>query len=290
LPPDAEHEARIIEKLVQVFAAHGYERVKPPLVEFETSLLGGAGQAMANRTFRVMDPVSRRMMGVRADMTLQIARIATTRLARAGRPLRLAYAGEVLRVSGSQLSPEREFVQVGAELIGSAVARADAEAVLLAVAALRGVGVERLSVDLMIPPLVPALLQAAGLDADTAGTLRQALDRKDRAAVAAVGGVLARTLLDLMTATGTAEQGVQVLSALEQTGQAGPLLARLIEVVALIRDDAPDLALTIDPVENRGFEYHSGISFSLFARGVRGELGRGGRYLAEANQIGRAHV
>ena len=117
LPPDAGHEAATVERLMAALAARGYERVKPPLVEFEDTLLAGPGAAMANQTFRVMDPVSQRMMGVRADLTLQIARIAESRLQSAPKPLRVCYAGDVLRVTGGQLRPERQFTQVGAELI-----------------------------------------------------------------------------------------------------------------------------------------------------------------------------
>ncbi|MCH7887834.1 MAG: ATP phosphoribosyltransferase regulatory subunit, partial [Proteobacteria bacterium] len=93
LPPDAEFEAGVVERLLATFAAFGYERVKPPLVEFEESLLAGVGAATASATFRLMDPASQRMMGVRADVTPQIARIATTRLKAAPRPLRLGYSG-----------------------------------------------------------------------------------------------------------------------------------------------------------------------------------------------------
>ena len=126
LPPDAEREAALVEALMGVFAAHGYERVKPPLLEFEDSLLTGSGAAVAEQTFRLMDPVSQRMMGLRADTTPQVARIAATRLANAPRPLRLSYAGQVLRVRVTQLSPTRELLQTGVELIGAASAEADA--------------------------------------------------------------------------------------------------------------------------------------------------------------------
>src|SRR5919204_1338620 len=87
LPPDAANEAEVVARLMAVLASHGYERVKPPLVEFEDNLLSGAGAAMAKETFRLMDPISQRMIGVRADMTPQVARIATTRLKKAPRPL-----------------------------------------------------------------------------------------------------------------------------------------------------------------------------------------------------------
>ncbi len=95
LPPEAETKAAAVETLMEVFASHGYQRVKPPLLEFEDSLLAGSGAAVAEQTFRLMDPDSQRMMGLRADTTPQVARIATTRLAHAPRPLRLSYAGPV---------------------------------------------------------------------------------------------------------------------------------------------------------------------------------------------------
>ena len=120
LPPDAENEAASVAALMEVFASHGYERVKPPLLEFEDGLFAGAGAATADQTFRLMDPESQRMMGLRADTTPQVARIASTRLAAAPRPLRLSYAGQCLRVRGNQLAPERQIGQAGIELIGPA--------------------------------------------------------------------------------------------------------------------------------------------------------------------------
>src|SRR3954471_8105387 len=100
LPPDAETEAAAVEALMTVFAAHGYQRVKPPLLEFEDSLLAKSGAAVADQTFRIMDPDSQRMMGLRADTTPQVARIATTRLGTAPRPPRLSYARQRPRVRG----------------------------------------------------------------------------------------------------------------------------------------------------------------------------------------------
>lgn len=280
LPPDAAREAAVVERLISLVAGHGYERVKPPLVEFEETLLGGVGAAMARETFRLMDPISQRMMGVRADMTLQIARIAASRLKNAPRPLRLAYAGQVLQVKGTHLRPERQFTQVGAELIGSHLTSADAEVAVLAARSLMAIGVERLSIDLNVPTLVPALLRAHGVAPETAAALRRALDRKDSSRVEAMGGPVAKTLSLLMAASGPAARALDAVSGLSLPADADAELARLVEVVTLVAEAAPDLAVTVDFVEHRGFEYHSGVSFTLFARGVRGELGRGGRYQA----------
>ncbi len=186
LPPVAAFEAETIQCLMAAFRAQGYERVEPPLVEFEESLFSGSGAATQRETFRLMDPASQRMLGLRPDMTTQVARIATSRLSGRERPLRLAYAGQVLRVRGGQPRNRRQFVQVGAELIGTKAAAGDVEVILLAAGALRSRGVEGLSVDLGMPTLVPALCRQLGLAAEAQTRLRQALDRKDAAAVAQV--------------------------------------------------------------------------------------------------------
>ena len=280
LPPEAGAEAALAEALLARFAAQGYERVKPPLVEFEESMLSGAGAGLADQTFRLMDPASHRMMAVRSDLTPQIARIAASRLSRSPRPLRLSYAGEILRVRGSELRPERQFRQVGFELIGiGAGAACDTEVILLAADALRGLGLEGgLSVDLNAPTLVASLIAEAGLAAERADRLRDALDRKDATAVEAFGGEVARLLVQLLRTTGEAETALDSLARLALPGGAAAALAQMLEVATLLREQAPALALTVDPVEWRGFEYHTGTGFSLFAGGVRTELGRGGRY------------
>jgi ATP phosphoribosyltransferase regulatory subunit len=283
LPPLAAQRAAVVEHLLAAFDAHGYERVDPPLVEFEDTLLVSGvpgGPASGPEIFRLMDPLSQRMMGVRADMTIQVARIATTRLAAQPRPLRLSYAGDVLRVKGTQLRPERQFAQVGVELIGAPSVAADVEVVRLAADALAAIGVAELSIDLNAPPLVPAVLAGFGLSGAPGSPLRTALDRKDADAVIAAAGPAGTALGGLLAATGPARAALMILTTVELPEAARAQRARLAAVVSALLDSAPGLRLTVDPVENRGFEYHTGIGFTLFGRGVRGELGRGGRYLA----------
>ncbi len=281
LPPDAAHEAGVLESLAASFASFGYERVKPPLMEFEETLLSGAGLAVAKESFRLMDPISQRMMALRADITPQVARIARTRLKSAPRPLRLCYGGQVLRVRGGQLRPERQVAQAGAELIGAPQEAGDAEVVVLAARALEAAGVEGLSVDLSLPTLVPAMTGTLAIEAEAADALRKALDRKDAAGVASLAGAEAALFEALLRAGGPADRTLPALEALDLPEEARRELESLGRVVAEVRRAMPELALTVDPVEHRGFEYHSGISFTIFARGVRGELGRGGRYLAD---------
>ena len=266
---------------IERFAAFGYERVKPPLVEFEELLLGGPGAALGAQTFRLMDPVSQRMMGVRPDMTVQVARIAVTRLKHEPRPLRLSYGGNVIRVRGSALKPERQFAQVGTELIGVDSAEADAEAVLLAVDALRAVGVAELTVDLNLPTLVAAVGAGLKLPAETMRRVRRVLDRKDEGGIAKLLGdakKAADLFVGLMRAAGPAERGIAKMTALKLPAAAAAEAARLAEVVKLVRLADEDLPMNFDPVEYRGLEYQTGVSFSVFALAGRQELARGGRY------------
>lgn len=284
LPPHAAFEADTVERLLATFAGYGYERVKPPLAEFEETLLSGSGAALAEQTFRLMDPLSQRMLALRADMTMQIARIATTRLANRPRPLRLSYAGQVVRVLGSELRPGRQLGQVGVELVGVDCARADVEVIVMAADALAELGASGLSVDLGLPTLVSFIVPDGSCGEDARARLRTALDRKDSAAVAALapdlGPERAKLLARVIAAAGSPDDTIAVLRAADLPPQAAVGRAAIIDVFERVRTAAPWLDVSIDVVEYRGLEYHSGVTFSLYARHVRGELARGGRYLA----------
>jgi len=284
LPPEAEAEAQAVNTLMTVFQAFGYQRVKPPMVEFEESLLApGPGQALATNTFRLMDPVSQKMMGVRADTTAQIARIAESRMKEEVRPLRISYAADVLRVNGTQLRPERQFCQVGCEFIGTGSQSDDVEVALIAIKALSEAGIKGLSIDLTVPTLVQHIYAEHKVAEKDQAALNEALERRDQDAVKRVSGKAADILNQLMNCSGRADKALAALSkvkvakdgkrdiqALEKTCRD---LQKALAVYGL-----EEAAMTIDPVERRGFEYQTGVSFTLFARDVRGELGRGGRY------------
>jgi ATP phosphoribosyltransferase regulatory subunit len=280
LPPDAETEAAAIEAMGAVFAAHGYDRVKPPLLEFEEGLLGSTGAATADVTFRLMDPLSQRMMGLRADITPQVARIAAVRLGRAPRPLRLSYSGQVLRVRGSELRAARQFAQAGIELIGADCAEADAEVITVAAEALAVLGVPAVSFDLMLPTLADELLAPLGLPPERDASLRRALDRKDAAEVAALAGPIADTLDELLHAAGAADRALEALAAATLPAPARALADRLAATVAAVRARDPSIRLTADPLEFRGLRYHRNVAFSIFSAVLADELGRGGGYRA----------
>ena len=275
LPPEAELEARSVGAIMDCFAAHGYQRVAAPLIEFEDSLFAGSGAATAEQTFRLMDPDSQHMMGLRADITPQIARLATTRLAAAPRPLRLTYSGQCLRVRGSHLQPERQISQAGIELIGPDTAEADAEIILTAVAALAEIGIWHQR----------GPHRAAPRDA-SAGNRRRTRPPapRPRAGPQGRGGghrdgePLARHCWTCWTRP-ERERAIPALLAIDLPEEPKLQAQRIAETVAVLRRRQPDLQITVDPVEFRSYQYHTGLCMTLFALGEQAELGRGGRYL-----------
>ncbi len=284
LPPQAENEAQVIASFMKDFASFGYDRVKPPLVEFEDSLLGGGpGQSLARKTFRLMDPVSQRMMGVRADVTAQIARIASSRMSDTPRPLRLSYAADVLRVNGTQLRPERQFCQVGCEMIGVDSVMADVETPLVALIALSNAGIGKLSVDLTVPTLIRHLYDELKVDAELQETLNDLIEKRDRDAIAALKEKAGDLIVQLLDHEGSAAHAKSELTKIGLPKNAKADVEKLLKVAAELRAALDvyglnDVQITIDALERRGFEYQTGVSFTFFAMGARGELGRGGRY------------
>jgi ATP phosphoribosyltransferase regulatory subunit len=184
-----------------------------------------------------------------------------------------------VRVRGAA-GTDRQVPQAGIELIGADSAAADAEVVLVAAEALAAIGLQRLSLDLTLPPLVPALLEESALDTDTRRVLARALDRKDAAEVAQHGGTLAPMLTDLLLAAGAAGPALEALRRAALPAACRDLAERLADVVARVQHAAPQVRVTIDPLEFRGFRYHTGLALTLYAPGRHEELGRGGRYFS----------
>ena len=268
LPPRADAAARLEACVLGTAFAHGYERVDPALAEFEDGLAGRLKSARPQDVVRFVDPVSQKSLAIRPDITAQVGRIAATRMAHHPRPVRISYAGPVLRLRASDLAPERERRQVGCELIGLDSVAAAREVVEIAVEALKAAGIEGVSIDFTLPDLVDVL--AAGpmpVPADHIDTLRDRLDAKDAGGVAGI----APDYLPLIEAAGPFPAALDRLRGFD-----GALASRLDGLVALAR--GLDVALTIDPTERHGFEYQSWLGFSIFAAGVRGEIGRGGTY------------
>ncbi len=272
LPPFADAAAAVEARVLEAARLYGYERVDPPLAEFAEALgarlkTGGLADAV-----RFVDPVSQATLAIRPDLTAQVARIASARMGHHPRPVRLSYAGTVLKLRASELSPARESRQIGAELIGLDSVTAAAEVVGVAVDALVAAGAQDVSIDFTLPDLVDTL--AAGpfpVAAAQIGALRERLDAKDAGGVAAI----APAYLPLIEAAGPFDAAVDRLRRFD-TG--GALTSRLDALVAIASGLGDRVTLTLDPTERHGFEYQTWLGFSLFAGGASREVGRGGTY------------
>ncbi|HWW65639.1 MAG TPA: ATP phosphoribosyltransferase regulatory subunit [Sphingomonadaceae bacterium] len=277
LPPEAEAASRLLHRVIVAIGRHGYERVSPPLAEFEDELVGRLKSARAQDLLRFVDPVSQRTLALRPDITAQVGRIAATRMGHRARPLRLAYGGPVVKLRATQLNPQRELIQAGAELIGSDSVAAAIELLDVAIEALETAGVTALTVDLTLPDLVETLSKGAlPLDASRLAEVRAALDAKDAGRLTALD---AAAYLPFIDAAGPIVPALTRLRALGIDAIASRLDA--IEAIAAALGDR--VTLTLDPTERHGFEYQSWIGFSLFGCGASGEplaseVGRGGSY------------
>lgn len=278
LPQQAEAASRVTRALVDAMRAHGYGRVSPPLAEFRETL-GGDDDRSARDLLRFTDPVSQRTLALRPDITRQVGRIATSLLAQAPRPLRLCYAGQIVKLRASQLRPAREMLQVGAELIGSDSVAAAREIVSVAIDALDAAGIGPVTIDFTLPDAVDLLAASLPVEASLE-TLRDELDAKDAGALVRIG---AAAYLPLLRATGPFDQAIADLRAFDTGGVLTSRIDALEAIAAPIRDR---VSLTLDPTERHGFAYQSWFGFQIFVPGQGDAIGRGGGY---AIPVGEDH-
>ena len=266
LPPAADAASRLESRVLGVAHGYGYEQVDPPLAEFADELSARLKAARMRDAVRFVDPVSQRTLAIRPDLTAQVGRIAATRMGHHPRPVRLSYAGPVMKLSASELDPLRSMRQIGCELIGLDTVAAATEIVRVAIEALEAAGVKGISLDFTLPDLVDTL----AADTPDLELLRERLDAKDAGGVAAIDA----RYLPLIEAAGPFDAAMARLRAID-TGKLTSRLDGLARIASAIEGQA---ALTLDPTERHGFEYQSWLGFSIFAAGVRGEIGRGGSY------------
>ena len=283
-PDEAEHLDDLGRRLIDQFHGWGYRLVMPPIVDFLDSLLTGSGHQLDQQTLKFVDPVTGRLVGLRADMTPQVARI-DARTAASGQPSRLCYLGNVIHGVGAHLEKTRNPIQIGAELYGHDGKSATAEVIRLMVETLHAAGVKNVHLDLGHVGIYRALAQEAGLSETEESTLFDILQRKDatdlegflsQKAVRASIQPLMRALLMLNGPLTVLEEARRLLA--DGGPQIQAALDELAEVGADLKRRYPSLPLHVDLAELRGYQYHTGIVFAAFVPGQGREIARGGRY------------
>ncbi|MBM3354440.1 MAG: ATP phosphoribosyltransferase regulatory subunit [Betaproteobacteria bacterium] len=286
LPAEAARLEALRRAILDLFAARGYELVMPPLLEYLESLLTGTGHDLDLRTFKLVDQLSGRMMGLRADITPQVARIDAHLLNRKG-VTRLCYCGSVLHARPATPTALREPLQIGAEIYGEAGIAGDLEIQKLLIRALSLAKVKGVRMDIGHVAVFRAIVRAAGIAGDQERELFEALQRKDlpelRKLARRVGGRTRQALLLLPELYGDA----RVLALAVRRLPALPELTRALATLrALAR--ACTIPASFDLAELRGYHYHSGVVFDAYCDGVAGPVARGGRYDEVGKAFGRA--
>ncbi|MFN8915939.1 MAG: ATP phosphoribosyltransferase regulatory subunit [Betaproteobacteria bacterium] len=292
LPAEAQHIESLRRRLLDLYRVHGYELVIPPLIEYLDSLLTGTGRDLDLRTFKLVDQLSGRQLGLRADITPQTARIDAHILNRRG-VVRLCYAGSVLHTRPAHPLATRQPVQVGAELYGHASLAADLEVQRLALESLRLAGLTDIRMDFGHTGVVKALLAADPAAQPLADDLLAALGAKDRAALRVLAAQLApataRALDVLVTLHGAP---AAVLAQAREQLPAMPAIARALDDLAELTAAVVADAVSIDLSDLHGYRYYTGVNFAAYSRtaGLQGAVLRGGRYDDIGRAFGRARA
>lgn len=289
LPAEAGRIESLRRQLLDLFQVHGYQYVIPPMLEYMESLITGTGYDLDLATFKVVDQLTGRLMGVRADMTPQAARIDAHMLNHQG-VSRLCYAGTVLRTKPDGLARTREPLQLGAELFGHAGIESDVEIQRLMIKSLQLLGLKDLHIDFSHVGIFESLVKHAELDAGLEQALFSALQSKDKSAVTLLVNKLdtqtQQAFIKLVELNGDANmlaEAAKVLPPFDDIHQALNDLRAIANHLADL-----DVQVGFDLSELRGYHYHSGIVFAAYAHGYAGPIALGGRYDEVGVAFGRA--
>ncbi|MCB5187633.1 ATP phosphoribosyltransferase regulatory subunit [Methylobacillus caricis] len=289
LPAEAARVELLRRRLLDLFKVHGYQYVIPPMLEYMESLTTGIGHDLDIVTFKVVDQLTGKLMGIRADITPQAARIDAHMLNNQG-VSRLCYAGSVLRTTPDGLARSREPLHVGAEIYGHPGVESDIEIHRLMVKALQQVGLSTLYIDISHVGIFASLLSDAGITEALEQELYAALQSKDQSAVRSLGKDLDKVTLDALCSLTELNGDVSVLDEAAKRLPATENIQQALNDLKAVHAGLSDLDVKVcfDLAELRGYHYHSGIVFAAYAQGYAGPLARGGRYDEVGAIFGRA--
>jgi ATP phosphoribosyltransferase regulatory subunit len=289
LPLEAERVERLRRGILDLFAVHGYELVMPPLLEYVESLLTGTGHDLDLQTFKLVDRLSGRLLGVRADITPQVARIDAHLLNRSG-VTRLCYSGSVLHTLPSGMNRTREPLQIGAELYGHAGVESDVEIQRLMMQALAVAGIEDSYLEIGHVAIFRRVVRRAGLAQELEAELFRAMQAKDLPALKELTRGLDRSTRGALSALPALYGGAEVLAQAERALPADPEIRAALDRLRALSEQLRDVARIrcFDLAELRGYHYHSGMVFAAYAGGRPNALALGGRYDEVGKAFGRA--
>ena len=284
LTNEANLQLNYAQKLIKSFNQWGFNLIEPPLIEYEETLLDIKNDKLSNKTFTFQDPLTKETLSLRPDITIQLARIAWDRLSDYPKPLRLCYYGDVFRADKPKLSDDRQFKQAGVELIGSKSIFADIEIILLSLESLAQIGFKKISLDLNIPIIIEKIFDDFNIDKSKKNEFKKLIAKKDIKTLLHFNKNLYKLLTQLIDASGPLKSNIKKIKKIDLGSNAKKVIQNFINISNILLKQSQKYNLSIDLLEQRGFEYHSGVTFSIFCINSKKEVCRGGRYLTSEGE------
>ncbi len=277
LPELAGKEYLISSSFLNLMKKNGYLLIKPPLLEFESSLFFLTPGKDNIDSFRLLDPVSQKMMGIRPDITLQVARLACGSLDESPRPLRLCYSGEILKAYNNGLNLSRQITQIGSEIIGIGENFCEKELIDLIIEILKKLKIKKFFINFTMPTLIQSLSKDFNLSRDELDFVKEKYKNKNHKGIEKISKNLEEVSQELLSIVGLVESNIKKLKKINFPKLTQIEINNFIKVIDKIRKKFPNLNLYMDPLEIDGSDYHTGLAFKVFSENLK-ELFTGGNY------------
>ena len=273
------------KKLITNFASWGFSFIEPPIIEYEKTLFDNKNKFLDKKTLSFLDPLTKERISLRPDITTQLARIAEDRLFGLPKPLRLCYFGDVFRADKPKLSSDRQFKQAGIEIIGSKDLFADIEVITLSIDSLKKINFKKISLDINAPIILEKIFDDFKISLSKRAELRKLVAKKNIKEILNFDKKLFDILKKIIDSSGPLKKNLKKIKNIKLGKNASLVMKDFIKICSLLlKINSEDYKISIDLLDHKGFEYYTGITFSIFCLNSSKEVCRGGRYLTSKNK------
>ena len=281
LPDQAHKEENISRSILDLFFQNGYQLVKTPMIEYEDNISQNTLKSLHNQSFLLMEPETKKILVLRSDITPQVAKLASTKLKHYPRPIRFAYSGEVIRNSRNQYKAERQFKQIGVELIGGPQDTGMVEILNLAISSLSQINIKNITIDFSLPSIFRIIDKNLKLKSDK--NIKKALENKDP-------GVIKNKKYDyingLILMADTVEEAYKIYKKFKFPNKINSLLEHFFKLISVVKKSNKNLSLTVDMTEGNSFFEYYNFGFKIYNKDNAKYIAVGGDYISNNNEIG----
>ena len=280
LTNDANIQFEYGKKLLKNFDLWGYSFIEPPIIEYEKTLSDTKNKLLNKKTLSFFDPLTKEKVSLRPDITTQLARIAEDRLFGLPKPLRLCYFGDVFRADKPKQSSDRQFKQAGVEIIGSKNLLADLEIINLTLDSLKKINFKKISLDVNVPIILEKIFDDFKISSTKRISLRKLVAKKNIKEIYNFDVKLFNTLKEIIDSSGPLKKNIKKIQKIKLGSNAKKIIKDFMKICSfLTKKNYDEYKISVDLLDHRGFEYYTGITFSIFCLNSSKEVCRGGRYL-----------